>query len=126
MEWATPVGLKLPIPLVRHHLTVCGEYLYLVGGAVTSKAEPRNTQTTEPEHNTNTHAWRAKWSDVKDHCTLRATPQPNVQSVWKEIADPPVPTHTQSLGGSQRVCTDTERDSTSLKSIFIYDESHKE
>ena len=126
MEWTTPAGLKLPVPLVRHHLTVCGEYLYLVGGAVTSKAEPHSTQTTEPEHNTNTHAWRAKWSDVKDHCTLQATPQPNIQSVWKEIADPPVPTHTQSSGGSQRVCTDTERDSTSLKSIFIYDESHKE
>ena len=33
MKWTSPEGLNLPVPLWRHHLTLCGEYLYLVGGA---------------------------------------------------------------------------------------------
>ena len=33
MKWTTPEELNLPVPLWRHHLVLCGEYLYLVGGA---------------------------------------------------------------------------------------------
>ena len=33
MKWTTPEGLNLPVPLWQHHLALCGENLYLLGGA---------------------------------------------------------------------------------------------
>ena len=57
MKWTTPQGLNLPVPLWRHHLALCGEYLYLVGGAT--------VYPVQSPDDVNTQVWRAKWSNVK-------------------------------------------------------------
>ena len=75
MKWTTPEEFKLPVPLWCHQLALCGEYLYLVGGATEFPLEIFNSQ-----------AWRAKWSDVKQAAALQHYQK---ESVWVQIADPP-------------------------------------
>ena len=82
MKWTTPEGLSLPIPLWLHHLALCGEYLYLVGGC-----------TGYDDDGTpiggNSQAWRANWSDVLQTAVPQHS-QPQ-RGVWRQIADPPTP-----------------------------------
>ena len=79
VKWSTPEGLNLPVPLWGPHLALCGEYLYLVGGATVCPWR-------SPEDD-NSQAWRAKWNDVKQ----TAAPQhsQSQRGVWTQIADPP-------------------------------------
>ena len=79
MKWSTPEGLNLPISLWGHHLALCDEYLYLVGGAMVYPWQ-------SPEDD-NSQAWRAKWSDVKQTAAPQHS-QPQ-RSVWTQIANPP-------------------------------------
>ena len=67
MKWTTPEGLNLPVPLWWHHVALCGEYLYLVGGMkVFERQEDSNSsEDSDSSEDVNSQAWRAKWSDVK-------------------------------------------------------------
>ena len=78
MKWTTPEGLNFPVPLWQHHLALCGEYLYLLGGATVYPV--RLTKDL------NSQAWRAKWSDVKQTAVPQHS-QPR-RGVWTQIADP--------------------------------------
>ena len=90
MKWSTPEGLNFPIPLWGHHLALCGEYVYLVGGVLVYPWR-------SPEDD-NSQAWRAKWSDVKQ-TTAPQHSQPQ-RGVWTRIADPPTMSPTAvSCGG---------------------------
>ena len=91
MKWTTPEGLTLPIPLWHHHLALCGEYLYLVGGF--------KVLDFKSSEDINSQAWRAKWSDVKQTAAPQHS-QPQ-RGVWTRIADPPtlLPT-AASCGGT--------------------------
>ena len=79
MKWTSPEGLNLPVPLWEPHLALCGEYLYLVGGAM---VYPRQSQEDD-----NSQAWRAKWNDVKQNAAPQHF-QPQ-RGLWTRIADPP-------------------------------------
>ena len=79
MKWTTPEALKLPEPLFRHFLVLCGDYIYLVGGIKTYPLKSLDDY--------NSKAWRTKWSDVKQ-TTASQHSQPRM-SVWTQIADPP-------------------------------------
>ena len=79
LKWTTPKGLNLPVPLWRHHLVLCGECLYLVGGATVHPLQSADDD--------NSQAWRAKWSDVKQTAAPQHS-QPQ-RGVWTQIADPP-------------------------------------
>ena len=91
MKWTTPQGLNLPIPLWHHHLALCGQYLYLVGG--TKEFDIKSAVDD------NSQAWRVKWSDVKQTAAPQHS-QPQ-RGVWTRIADPPtlLPT-AASCGGT--------------------------
>ena len=79
MKWSTPEGLNLFIPLWGHHLALCGEYLYLVGGATVYPWRSSN--------DFNSKAWRTKWSNVKQTAAPHHS-QPQ-RGVWTQISDPP-------------------------------------
>ena len=99
MKWTTPEGLSLPIPLWDHHLTLCGEYLYLVSGAMVRHVQsPKDNQV-----------WRVKWSDVK-HTAAPQHSQPQ-RGVWTQIADPPTLRPTAaSCGGTLYTVGGASRD----------------
>ena len=106
MKWITPEGLNLPVPLWTHHLALCGEYLYLVGGMT-------------PEDN-NSQVWRAKWSDVKQTAAPQHS-QPQ-RGVWTRIADPPTlhPTPV-SCGGTLYTVGGRTRDGKSISTaVYTY------
>ena len=90
MKWTTPEAPKLPVPLFRHSLVLCGDYIYLVGGV--------NTYPQNSLDDFNSKAWRTKWSDVKQ-TTASQHSQPRM-SVWTQIADPPnrIPTAVSCAG----------------------------
>ena len=111
MKWTTPEGLNLPVSLWWHHLALCGEYLYLVGGAAAfpwQSAEDANSQ-----------AWRAKWSDVKQTAAPQHS-QPQ-RGVWTRIADPPTlfPTAV-SCGGTLYAVGGRTRDKTPISTVYTY------
>ena len=111
MKWSTPEGLNLPVPLWLHHLALCGEYLYLVGG---STVYPRQS----PEDG-NSQAWRAKWSDVKQ----TAAPQhfQSQRGVWTQIADPPTLRPTLvSCGGTLYTVGGRTRDDKTISAVYSY------
>ena len=111
MKWSTPEGLNLPIPLWRHHLALCGEYLYLVGGATVYPWQ-------SPEDD-NSQAWRAKWSDVKQ----TAAPQhfKPQRGMWTQIADPPTMRPTVlSCGGTLYTVGGRTRDGKSISTMYNY------
>ena len=126
MKWTTPKGLDLPVPLRQHHLTLCGEYLYLVGRAIThTLTESFNTQeTTEQKHNTKMRAWRTKWVNVKNIHRPQSTlsPRQEQESVWSEIPDPPVSHHRLSEN-PPAACSSATKQDTRPKDIFTYDEN---
>ena len=113
MKWITPEGLNLPVPLWMHHLALCGEYLYLVGGATVFP------WFCKPPDNSNSQAWRAKWSDVKQTAIPQHS-QPQ-RSVWTRIADPPTlgPTAVSCGGTLYTVCGVT-RDEKFISTVYTY------
>ena len=111
MKWSTPKGLNLPIPLWGHHLALCGEYLYLVGGAT---VYPRQS----PEDD-NSQAWRAKWSDVKQTAAPHHS-QPQ-RGLWTRIADPPTLSPTVvSCGGTLYTVGGVTRDDKPVSTVYSY------
>ena len=111
MKWSIPEGLNLPVPLWRHHLALCGEYLYLVGGTT---VHPRQS----PEDN-NSQAWRAKWSDVKQTAAPQHF-QPQ-RGVWTQIADPPTLCPTPvSCGGTLYTVGGVTRGGKPISMVYTY------
>ena len=111
MKWSTPEGVNLPIPLWRHHLALCGEYLYLVGG---STVYP--WQSTEDY---NSQVWRAKWSDVKQTAAPQHS-QPQ-RGMWTQIADPPILCPTVvSCGGTLYTVGGRTRDGKPTITVYTY------
>ena len=111
MTWSTPEGLNLPIPLLGHHLALCGEYLYLVGGAMMCPVQ-------SPEDD-NSQAWRAKWSDVKQTAAPQHS-QPQ-KGVWTRIADPPTLRPTVvSFGGTLHTVGGRTRDDKPISTVYSY------
>ena len=111
MKWSTPEGLNLPIPLLWHHLAVCGEYLYLVGGATVYPWR-------SPEDD-NSQAWRAKWSDVKQTAAPQYS-QPQ-RGVWTQIADPPTLRPTAfSCGGALYTVGGLTRVNKPISTVYTY------
>ena len=111
MKWSTPEGLNLPTPLWGHHLALCGEYLYLLGRAT---VYPRRS----PEDD-KSHAWRAKWSDVKQTAASQHS-QPQ-GGVWTQIADPPtlLPTPV-SCGGTLYTVGGETKDGKPISTVYSY------
>jgi len=111
MKWTSPKGLNLPSPLWGHHLALCGEYLYLVGGAM---VYPRQSK-----EDFNSQAWRAKWSDVKQTAAPQHS-QPQ-RGVWTRIADPPTlyPTPV-SCGGTLYTVGGRTRDGKPISTVYTY------
>ena len=110
MKWSTPEGLNLPIPLWRHHLALCGEYLYLVGGATVYPWQ-------SPEDD-NSQAWRAKWSDVKQTAAPQHF-QPQ-RGVWTRIADPPTLSPTLVSCGGTLYTVGGGKDNGVCKDVYTY------
>ena len=111
MKWTSPKGLYLPVPLRRHHLALCGEYLYLVGGAT-------GYPWQSPEDD-NSKAWRAKWSDVKQTVAPQHF-QPQ-RGVWTQIADPPTLSPTPvSCGGTLYTVGGRTRDDKPISTVYSY------
>ena len=111
MKWSTPERLNLPIPLWGHHLALCGEYLYLVGGTTVYPWQ-------SPEDD-NSQAWRAKWSDVKQ----TAAPQhfQSQRGVWTQIADPPTLRPTLvSCGATLYTVGGRTRDDKPISMVYTY------
>ena len=111
MKWTTPEELNLPVSLWRHHLVLCGEYLYLVGGAaVCLWHSPKDY---------NSQAWKAKWSDVKQTAAPQHS-QPQ-RGVWTRIADPPtlLPTAV-SCGGTLYTVGGVTRDNKPISTVYTY------
>ena len=111
MKWTSPEGLNLPVPLWWHHMALCGEYLYLVGGAM---VYPRQSRKDD-----NSQAWRAKWSDVKQTAASQHS-QPQ-RGVWTRIADPPTLSPTPaSCGGTLYTVGGRTRDGKSISMVYTY------
>ena len=111
MKWTTPEGLNLPIPLRRHHLALCGEYLYLVGGAM---VYPWRSPKDD-----NSQARRARWSDIKQ----TAAPQhsQSQRGMWTRIADPPTLSPTPvSCGGTLYTFGGRTRDCKPISTVYSY------
>ena len=111
MKWTTPQGLRLPIPLWTHHLALCGEYLYLVGGVVVCPVLfPKDF---------NSQAWRVKWSDVKQTAAPHHSQPP--RGVWTRIADPPTLRPTAaSCGGTLHTVGGVTRDRKPIRTVYTY------
>ena len=111
LNWSTPEGLNLPIPLWGHHLVVCGEYLYLVGGVT---VYPWRSPDDD-----NSQAWRAKWSDVKQTAAPQHS-QPQ-RGVWTQIADPPTLRPTAvSCGGTLYTVGGRTRVNKPISTVYSY------
>ena len=112
MKWTALQGLNLPIPLWGHHLAICGEYLYLVRGALVYPWQ-------SPEDD-NSKAWRAKWSDVKQTAAPRHS-QPQKGAVWIRIADTPTLSPTPvSCGGTLYTVGGRTRDDKPVSTVYTY------
>ena len=111
MKWATPEGLNLPVPLFRHYLVLCGEYLYLVGGATVYPS-----QSSEDD---NSQVWRAKWSDVKQTAALQHFQLQ--RGVWTRIADPPTLSPTPvSCGGTLYTVGGQTGNDKPISTVYAY------
>ena len=112
MRWNTSEALKLPVPLFRHYLVLCGDYIYLVGGIKAFLPKLLD------DHNSK--AWRAKWSDVKQ-TTASQHSQPRM-SVWTQIADHPnlYPAAVSCVGTLYTVGGYAGGD-TLLRGVYAYD-----
>ena len=111
MKWSTPEGHNLPVPLCGHHLALCGEYLYVVGGTTVNRLKP-------PEDD-NSQAWRANWSDVKQTAAPQHS-QPQ-RGVWTRIADPPTLSPTPvSCGGTLYTIGGVTRYDKPISTVYTY------
>ena len=111
MKWTTPQGLNLPVPLWRHCLALCGEYLYLVGGVM--------VYSVQSSKDANSQAWRVKWSDVKQTASPQHS-QPQ-RGVWTRIADPPTLFLTAaSCGGTLHTVGGASRDIKPIRTVYTY------
>lgn len=79
--WSTSKALELPKALRSHHVVVCEENVYLMGGVTTYPAQPEGK-----EGQFNPQAWTARWSDIKEAVKQ---PSKSVKSLWVPIAAPP-------------------------------------
>ena len=111
MKWTTPEALKLPVPLWWHFLVLCGDYIYLVGGAKTSPPKSLDDY--------NSKAWRTKWSDVK-RTTASQHSQPGM-SVWTQIADPPYLDSTAVSCAGTLYTVGGYAGDTLLRGVYAYD-----
>ena len=111
MKWTSPEGLNFPVPLWGHHLALCGEYLYLVGGATVCPWQ-------SPE-DLNFQAWRVKWSNVKQTAAPQHS-QPQM-GIWRQIADPRTlfPTAV-SFGGTLYTVGGHARDGKPISTVYSY------
>ena len=111
MKWSTLEGLNLPISLWGPHLILCGEYLYLVGGATVFPWQ-------SPE-DYNSQVWRAKWSAAKQTAALQHSQ--SQRSVWTQIADPPTlyPTPV-SCGGTLYTVGGVTRVNEPISTVYSY------
>ena len=117
MKWSTPEGLNLPISLWGHHLALCDEYLYLVGGAMVYPWQ-------SPEDD-NSQAWRAKWSDVKQTAAPQHS-QPQ-RGAWTPIADPPTLFQIPiSCGGTLYTIGGRTRDGKPVSTVYTYITARKQ
>ena len=82
-RWSAPQDLKLPIALRSHHLVLCGQYVYLMGGAYIFPI------ICEDVKHFNSKAWRAKWTDVLEAIKRNLTELAAKLDVWTPIAGPP-------------------------------------
>ena len=111
MKWTTPDRLSLPVPLRQHHLALCGEYLYLVGGFMVNPVQSAK--------DINTQAWRVKWSDVKQTAAPQHSQPQRV--VWTRIADPPTLDPTDaSCGGTLYTVGGATRDDKPISTVNTY------
>ena len=111
MKWTTPDRLSLPVPIWGHHLALCGEYLYLVGGTAV-----RPVQSIE---SFNSQAWRSRWSNVKQTAAPQHFQPP--RGVWTPIADPPTLRPTAaSCGGTLYAVGGLTRDWKPIKTVYAY------
>ena len=111
IKWSTPEGLNLPVPLWGPHLALCGEYLYLVRGAMVYPWQ-------SPEDD-NSKAWRAKWSDVRQ----TAAPQhsQSQRGVWTRIADPPTLSPTMvTCGGTLYTVGGRTKVNKPISTVYSY------
>ena len=114
MKWTTPESLQLPLPLCVHHLVLCVEYLYLVGGAT---AFP-----TDSLEQCSSLAWRAKWSDVKQAAACQHSRSQPGRSVWTQITGPPgVLPVVISCGETLCAVGGSTRDEELLSGVYSYD-----
>ena len=110
MKWSTPEGLNLPVPLWGHHLALCGEYLYLVGGM--------NVFPMQSTKDFNSQAWRAKWSDVKQSAAPQHY-QPQ-RDVWTQISDPPTLCPTPISCGGTLYTVSGMTDVKAISTVYSY------
>ena len=112
MKWSTPEGLNLPVPLWGPHLALCGEYLYLVRGAM--------VYPWQSPQDDNSKAWRAKWIDVKKTATPQHS-QSQRGAVWARIADPPTlsPT-TVTCGGTLYTVGGRTKVNKPISTVYSY------
>ena len=111
MKWTTPEGLNLPVPLFRHYLVLCGEYLYLVGGATIYPS-----QSSEDD---NSQVWRAKWSDIKQTAALQHFQ--SQRGVWTRIAGPPTLSPTPiSCGGTLYTVGGQTGNDKPISTVYAY------
>ena len=117
MNWTTPEGLNLTIPLWQHHMALCGEYLYLVGGANSSE-DFKSLEDLVSSDDDNSQAWRAKWSDVKQSAAPQHS-QPQ-RCMWTQIADPPTLSPTPVLCGETLYTVGGGKDNGVCKYVYTY------
>ena len=117
MNWTTPEGLNLPIPLWQHHMALCGEYLYLVGGANSSE-DFKSLEDLVSSEDVNSQAWRAKWSDVKQTAAPQHS-QPQ-RGMWTQIADPPTLSPTPVSCGGTLYTVGGGKDNGVCKDVYTY------
>ena len=120
MKWTSPEGLNLPVPLRQHHLTLCGEYLYLMGGmTVYSWVGEATVYPRRSREDDKSHAWRAKWSDVKQ--TAASQHFQSQRCVWTKIADPPTLSSTPvSCGGTLYTVGGRTKDGKPISTVYSY------
>ena len=111
-SWITPKALELPIALRSHHLVFFEDDIYLMAGATTY---PTNSKDGEEQFNR--HAWRARWSDVKDVIAQGAESKP--VNLWTPIPGPP------ALRSTVVSCRPINRPHTLIAIGGILDGSHQ-
>ena len=115
VQWSTSQALQLPKALRSHQLVLCGEYVYLVGGAFTFpiRSEDRTRYF-------NSEAWRAKWSDVTGATAMQQSPAQAVRNVWSQIADPPLVRSTAVSCNNSLLLVGGLKDGLPQKAIYKF------